>query len=605
MPFVLPNPCGTDLYKTSLDVQGGVGPYQWHVDSPATGWTITEQPNWDDGSHVELSGVANGKTNVHLTITDRLGFVIHSAHELVPRSACYFAHVSGGASGGKLALHDPLLTIDASARLGNNHGVNDFRFSPNGRFLAYRYGAGALHPQGAHLSLFDLSSQQDQALDFGPGVVDAYAWSADSSVLAVALSVNGQSQLAGARPTSTAAGTNVAYLQPTVVGYAIEPNLHWVDSQFVTFFAAPPPELKAPSGIRSLYYTRLTTSAFAAPIANTDVGYEPGELTIAGVANSVFVTSPANNQSTFYSIRLDNTFSHNHRTNFLDPSARFSASTIAKALKVFTVSDALHPFQTSKAEEKSQCPKLLTWAGKRERIACVASVAAANTSHGELRIFEVGTQQNAELVPSTVTGWCLKDAEGNGSCSSTEYDYDEASSDAQPRSFSPSGTWLAFVSSSQRGGRALNWAQLDSATKRLSRKITLAAMASGAPSAFAFSPSERHLLFRNGSQLWSYSLAGNRNGVEDYRIDAALDPAAASNCSDDFVSAPRRWCGAERAAEELVWSREPSTELFAYRKGEQLFAVELASYGVERHPFAAPPCADACSGQFEFQPPSP
>ena len=612
-PPQLPHPCGSEHYTRDFSVFGGTGPYQWQVASTTGSWQIAPQPNSADSSQARLTGDPAGSTLLTVTVIDGLGFFKQNIYSLIPRTSCKIAYVYSDLNGAKLSVRDPLLDTDASANLAHNVSVYDFRFSPNGRFLAYRFGKDDTHPLGAHLSLFDFSTMQDQALTFQEDAVNAFAWSPDSKVLAVALTkANGQSQLTGVRPTSTASGIELNPLTAVVAVDPIQSDLYWVGSQFVGFHTADTPDLETPPGRSTIFYAQLVSNTFTTPAPIIDALYRPG-LVVMTAPGGLFAVGPLDKRTYFNAIGSFPAYTVYHESRVIDPGGNYSARVADKLLQVFEAADVGAannevPFQTSSAAAEHNCPKLLTWASKRERVACVAHVAQANASWGELRIFEVGTDKPPQILPSVVKGSCLKDAQGTplASCSSSEYDYDELTSAAQPRALSPSGDWLAFVTGAQSGAAsALYWADLRATTKTLSRKFGKPAMAAGLPNAFGFSPSERYLLHQNGKQLMAHLLSADPQGPDDLEVDPALDASASAPCSEDFVTAPTRWCGGVDASQAFVWSPDPSSELFAYRKAEMLIAVELTPHTLARHELAAPACNGSCSGQFAFQPPIP
>lgn len=601
-PFHPPNPCGDDHYSTTLSIGGGSPPYRWRVESQAGDWRI--EPNVSDGSEVQLSGDPAGETKLRITVTDDSNLVNRTLFTIAPRSACYLAYVYSVAGSGKLAVRDPLLTIDVSAHLANNAGVFDFQFSPDGRYLAYRFDADAQHPKGAHLSLFDFSNLSDHPLDLEADSIEAYAWSADSKILAISLTSESKSKLSGVRLTSDGVATTITPLTATTSSYPIESELFWVDSQFVAFHTTATRGLPVPAGfgLRTLLYARLTANGFATPVAITDLSYRPGELGITRVPNGLLVSSPADERSIFNSIRLDNVFTVNHHTHFLDPSGSYSAATVADTLQIFPITNGSKIIQRSRSGSASSCPKLLTWAGSRERIACVADVSKGKLVGGELRIFDIQSQEDAELVPLIVKGACLKNPDGTA-CPALQYDYDEAISAGEPRLLSPSGSWLAFLTTSTDGTEAsLYWAELGAAPT-LSRKYRPTGRTATAPTALSFSPSERYLLHQNGNQLWAHRLTSGSLDGDDLLVSHEMDTSESTSCSDDFVTAPLRWCGGDKKSQPFVWSRDPTTELFAYRKLGEVVAVVLSAATFTDFSFAAAPCNGACSDQFSFQPP--
>lgn len=602
----LPNPCADDHYATSLSISGGVSPYHWQVSASAGNWQVEPQPNSADGSHVTLSGDPAGPADLTVTVTDHAGYEKRAVYSIVPRSACYFAFVTPSADGPKLTFLDPLLGLDASAKLTKNQGVYDFQFSPDGRFLVYRFGQDGTHPTGAHLSLLDLSQMQDQVLDFQEDTVDAYAWSPDATVLAVALTISGQSELSGIRIAPAGSGAPFSQLTSVVAADPIESSLHWVDSSFVTFSSATTPDLFVPPNFESVFYSPLETGGFDTPVAIEDTAYRPG-IVVASAPGGLFVTSPSEHLSWFNSVSVDNAFAENNRQNIVDPAGRFSAAVSNTTLQLFQAADSSSPFETSASDAASDCPKLLTWASERERIACVAHVSQATTSWGEIRIFDAGSMTPLVLAPSAVLGSCLKDANGvpiGGPCSGSVYDYDEPTSTAQPRLLSPSGDWLAFVTGAQSGaGGALYWADLTATPMSLTRQVGTLSTQAGEAVALAFSPSERYLLHQNGNELIAHRLSAVDRGA--LPIESDLNAPTTAPCSDDFVTAPTRWCGGANASPSFAWSPDAAFDVLAYRKLDQLIVVELSASRSISHPVAARPCDATCSGQYAFQPPKP
>lgn len=604
-PPRIQDPCGNAHYAEPIYVIDGTPPYRWAVTSTTGSWHIEDQPNSVDGSEAVLVGDPAGPTTLTITVTDAVDLVSRRTVTLIPRTACYFAYVYSEANQGKLALVDPLLPHAAEPDLANDVGVNDFRFSPNGRYLAYRYGKDAQHPSGAHLSLFDFSTMHDQSLDFADEAVTAYEWSPDSAVLAVALKSQEKSQLSGIRPTSTATATTLHQFSPLDLTDAVESDLYWVGSEFVGFHSPGP----MGSDHQMVSYARLTTNAFATPKTIPDITYRP-PLVVAPSPGGLFVTG-VGSSSAFFSIALDNTSAIPHGSNFIDPGGTSSARIVGNELQVFRARDGAHVIEASSPAPQSSCPKLLTWASKRERIACVATVSESSATWGQLRIFDLGTGTGTALEPSPVKGSCLKDLDGGplgGECSITEYDYDETSSEAQPRLLSPNGDWLAFITGAQSGDASyLYWADLRSKPMKLRRRFEPGPSTTTTPVALEFSPSGRYLMNQNGTQLQVHLLDADTIDGEDHTMDQPLDAATSAPCSEDFVSAPTRWCGGRAVSPPFTWSPDAAAELFAYRTSGQLIVVQLSPTSfLPMKPFLhAPACSDFCSGQFAFQPPLP
>ena len=608
-PLHIPDPCGSDPYFTDISVSGGTANYEWQVSGTTGVWQIQPKPNSTDGSQATLTGTASGAAQVKVTLTDGAGLTKEWLYSVLPRSSCYFAYVAPDVNGPKLGLRDPQLGIDASANVANNQGVYDFQFSPDGRFLSYRYGEDPTHPNGAHVSLLDLSTMQDQALAATGETIDAYAWSPDSKVLAIAFTDGGTSQLGGIKLTSGAGPTQITALTPVTAANPVESNLLWVDTGFVSFFSTATLDMGAPpSGFSVTLYSSLGATGFDAPVPITDIFYQPDFVAVSA-PGGLFVTSPNDDRSVYNSISIDNGRDEDHQTNFVDPAGRFSASIANKALTLFKASNSSVPFENTASSADFNCPKLLTWAPGKERFACVAHETQASTTWGEIRIFDAGSATPFVLVPTPLIGFCVKDSQGvplgGGQCSQSEYDYDETSSVGQPRLLSNSGRWLAFVTGAQSGGNGfLHWADVSAPSPSLNRKSFATATSTGQPVALAFSPSERFLLHQNGNQLVAHLLAAGEHDGGDLELDVNLNAPAAPPCAEDFATGAPRWCGGAVGSPTFTWSPDANTDVLAYRKGNTLIVVDLAAQGFNAlPPFAAPVCDATCSGQYAFQPP--
>ncbi len=616
LPAVLPGPCGKDPYAFALNIRdGGVAPFQWQVSATAGAWHTEDRPSSPDRSEVMLVGEPQGAAELKVTATDAEGKLTERRYSIAPRKACYFAYVAPGPSGPKLAVRDPWLFVDATDKLSNNQGVSDFQFSPDGRLLAYRYGEASGDPNGAHLSVLDLTTMQDHALDFQEDAVTGYAWSPDAAALAVAFRAGGESILGGARLSFAGAGAQISPLAPLLTPYPYESNLLWVAPNMVSYATPATLDLGAPPGRSCIVFTSLGARGFGEPIPVTDFFYRPGFQTSAA-PGGLFVNSPKDNRSLFNS--AEGFFAVDHQRNFVDPAGRFSASVPNKTLTLVEASNGFDTFETSGNTPTSNCPRLLAWARDRERIACVADVSQADVSWGEIRFFDVASTTPLELAPTILRGFCLKDAQGaplGGSCARSEYDYNESTSVAQPRLLSASGRWFAFLRAAKSGellgsGESaagyIHWANLDGPAPALLNKFGVLGTAPGAPIALAFSPSERFLLHQNGAQLRSHYLSTTPStdpGI-DIAVSGVVAPTTAP-CADDYAGAASRWCGGANGSPSFVWSPDSAVDVLAYRTVDKLIVGQLSPTTFDQYEIAALPCDATCSGQFAFQPPIP
>lgn len=392
-PGVLPDPCASVAsYSAALSISGGTPPYHWSVSASNGNWRVDPDPDYPDATHVLLSGGSTGPANVIAQAIDDLGLELQKTYSLTPRNACYFAYVEADTSGGKLNVLDPLLESAPSHTLAHNQGVYDFQFSPDGRFLAYRYGQDADHPKGAHLSLLDLSTWEERTLAFSEDAVTAFAWSTDAKVLAVSFVAGSDTFLGGVHfDTSAAADAALVPLTRVLSPTPVEPNLYWAGSGFVAFYAVVDPFPPGfPYDLVTAFYAPLGAAGFGAPIAIDAKQYTP-PVVIQPTDAGFFLTSATDETSTFNGLAPDVLVVRDHGTDFVAPSGHFTASLAADTLQLFRAEDLRQSGPFVQSDAGTGCPKLLTWSANRERIACVADVAnsSTGTTHGEIRIFDL------------------------------------------------------------------------------------------------------------------------------------------------------------------------------------------------------------------------
>jgi hypothetical protein len=610
----LPAPCVASSYSQALEIAGGTPPYDWQLTPPVEGWALQPDPAAIDGGRVFLVGEPAEVANVTVQATDSAGLGARVSYDLRPRGSCWFAYVALQNSGPALELLDPVLEAPPPVALAHNSGVYDFAFSPDGRFLAYRFGQDAANPRRGHLALLDLSTWDERALNFSEDAVTAYSWSSDSRTLAVAFERTQVSYLGAVRVAMTGSAGSIAYLEPTPA--FVQSNLHWIGGAFLAFDAALLPNpvhpgqfLPNPLNQRTAYYTELEEEGFREPVPINDFNYDP-PLFVQPTADGFFALSAISAPySVFNSLSSEPPSTALHLDNFIAPSGRFTAALSADELRVFNAADGAlgDPFAKGQG-----CPKLLAWAKGRERIACVADVLGANEKHGEIRIFDV--LDNGELATSPVQGYCMRSTNSvaaPGPCAGLEYDYTEAQAELQPRAFSATGRWFAFTTSTPdiADGNYLYWADLGSQPMRLKRKdhIAVSPTMATTPVELQFSPNERYLLQQRGSLLSAHGVtvdSSNEMGAAPLLITNHLQVDSThpgGPCSADFASAPERWCGNADRKRPFVWS--PNSLYAAYRVEGKLGIVEFSRFPELRgHAFAARGCDEKCSGQFAFQP---
>lgn len=614
-PYKLPDPCKGEPYTATLRANGGRAPYHWAVRSTVGSWAV--DPSEDDPTRATLSGTAVDPADLTIELTDQRGVVMQKLYSIAPRSACYFAYVAPDAGNDpKLRLVDPLLdaqpdrpaSLAPSIMLANNHGVRDFRFSPNGRFLAYRFQDGAANPAKSHLSLVDLANKTDQLILLGEDAVTAYTWSKDARFLAVTFEQSSKTYLGGVQipqAATPAGGVELKTLKPALSDAPAESGLFWLGTSFVAFYATVLPGLPNPQQRITPFYAALTSDGFEAPIAINDDPYL-APVTLRPADDGFFMISGKAPLTAFHTSEVAS-YSAEHGRDVIAPSAAFSASLDAGTLQIFRAAD--DDLLVPPIAKNDGCGKLLTWASGKERIACVSDISDADSgvARGEIRVFDLATGGSAaSLARSTLLGSC--DSRGGAPvidpCPDSEYDYTEASSQLQPRSLSASGRWLAFTTNTQQtgpGNAFLYWADLANQPLTIKDRETLylGAGQTTTRNVLGFSPDEQALLLQSGSILSLRWL-----GAPGSSITLAGDlepPSASADCSEDFGTAPTDWCGAADRESSFVWA--PDSKRIAYRRAGQLKVVDLLSNtSSESYQFEAAACDAQCSGDFAFQP---
>ena len=613
-PVALPAACGTDPYTTSLHLVGGSPPFRASVTGGADDLSLGPDPDHlHDPAWFRLAFTPTGATNLTVHFVDADGRVFTKPYSVRPRTACWLAYVRLASGAPELVIVDPILNKTPPIALANNHDVYDFRFSPNGRFLAYRYGRDPVQPNRAHLALLDLVAWQERALSFdSEQAVTAFAWSADSLTLAVAYDQQDSSEAGAAGDKTTYLGgvrlsigasdsLHLVTLDP-VQAY-VESDLYWAATDSIVFHSTVlGPDVINDERFRVPYYAKLESNGFESPVLNDGYQYDPDTgLAVQPTPAGFYMISEHNPHSNFYPLPADFA-AVDHWDHVVSPSGAFSATVADSQLQVFRATDYAEdaPFATDPSA--LSCPRLLTWAKDRERLACVANVEGdpAGTTHGEVRIFDLASRS---LTSETLRGFCTTSTNGVSlpECGAKEYRYSEQLSQLQARAFSASGNWFAFTTSlaeTNDSGR-LYLADLRSTPFVVVRGDSSDLLTPSSKIALAFSPDEHYLLQQRESTLSVHDVPSSGQGMPWQKLPTPAKHSPAS-CSDDFF-ARDRWCGDARTDSLFAWSSDSRS--FAYRTAQGLTIVDLDGYtSLEPHTFLADECQDECTNQFAFQP---
>jgi len=613
-PLSVPAPCGTNAYSTKLRVRGGIPPYHWQVSPAVEGWQVMVDPDALDSSFGLLTSASAGVAAVTVIVTDDLGQQGQVAYDVTPRAACWFAYTTWTATdGATLKVVDPVLEATPPITFAHNQGVYDFAFSPNGKYLSYRFGIDADHEKGRYLAVVNLVTWAEQQLSLSDqpssasDAVTAYAWSGDSSTLAAAFVQAGSKYLGGVR---FAADGQLSKLVPRAT--AVDSELYWLGTSVLAYYAngtidydSGTPELTPHDGFATGYYSELLPVGFGKGKFANDYAYEL-PVFVQTASDGFYLNSPSWPQLTFNWLDIGGVFPVDHIGRIISPSGRVTADPPSGPLKLYRAESAA-PIDANAPDR--DCPKLLTWAEGKERIACVRDVPAdqQGKKHSELRIFDLASDDS--LAVATLPGYCQKDVNSPSTtnpCGALEYDYSIATSNLQPRIFSRSGDWLAFSPKAANPQVAYLYLA-DLRTQPISVKQRFAINTIGDAASVVkleFSPNERLLLGRFGDSLMVSSVSSS-----DVRLLPSFDAGAPDGnpiCSEDFASTPDRWCGSPNRSAPFAWS--PKSRLASYRSSDAsspkaLTVVDLAQFPTfYSHVFPAPRCDTKCSGQFAFQP---
>jgi len=593
-PKELTPPCAGKPYRSTLMVTGGRPPYRWRVESALDGWSISVNP--DDSSVAVLRAIEAplGKSTVTVRATSSNGLEARITYVTHAREACWFAYTSTDVSDGqKLALLDPLAEEAAPAQLSHNSAVYDFRFSPDGRYLAYRYGADSQFKHGRHLALVNLTTLAEQELPFGEDAVTAYAWAPDSSVLAAGFVAADKKYVSGARlPSAGSSGS------PTMLSAAasyVEEELFWVGNGFVAYSAELLPDpanpgefLPNPDHRRAFSFLELGAGGFAS--ANFTVENFSPDVVSRPASDGFWVSDGT--LTIFYPVPGGSAQSATHLEPVLiAPNGRSSASFFDGPLEVFAAASG-YPIVLAAPKPDEDCGKVLAWSGK-DQIACVTDVdAVASSSHGEVRFFDL-VPGNDVLQMSSLGGFCEGDVSvvTPDSCSSqtNRYGYTEALAQGAPRGFSRAGNWFAFTRSSGDDSY-LYWVNVGIAPLTL-HSLPLR----GAPKRLAFSPDEQKLAIQSGVELTIQDL----NGAHA-RLDADGGVRSVESCSEQFPTAPANYCGDTERVAPFKWASDSGA--LAYLSADSL-RVAAVHDGFATRLNTTRLCEKAlCSGDFAFQP---
>jgi hypothetical protein len=561
MPAEAPAPaaCASWPYNAKFAVIGGEPSFTWS----AVG--LPSEFSFDSLSQ-ELTGNPTAAASVTLQVTDGKGRTVQRDFDIPLRQKCWFGYVSEDGNATSLHLLDPQLKaqLQRPATVSAGTVVEDFKFSPRGRFIAYRFkDSGGV----SRLSLWQGPKwDREQELPF-EGSVTQYEWSDFEDVLAVAFTSNtGDTQLGGVNVTAVPAVSPPGTIQGLSM---LTPIVADVDSELTWYGDAQNRSVAFGSPWRTAFrigsHATLSADGFASVITASTVPYS-ATMTIYPGSDGYF---GAETDSDFLNYHRNGTsFIATHDNEAVAPSGRYTAYVNDDTLELRHADDSIlyDPMITA-----GGCANLLAWAKDQERLVCAGTDPMLLWSH-TLAL----SQTSFDSV-----------AIGGGE------EYLQADWRDFKRAMSRSGNWLALSTADR-----LYVANLASANPQISWSSALASDQQG--TSLSFAPDETLMVTQRGANLWLFGVRG-QNGPGGMWLGSTY--ANPDQCSEDSLPSPS-WCGSDRGRLGLKWAPESQFVAWVSDTG----ALQIADLRIwHAYRWLAvdtiePACDQQCVGTFQFQP---
>ena len=557
-------PCLGSAYEQKLITRNGVGPFTWEAKGTPSGLTFNKATQ-------TVSGISAGEGTLTTRIKDAAtGRTIESIFLLSPREKCWFSYIATTPSPARLQLFDAVLgqrkTLPAPAV---DEAVLDYRFSPDGKYLAYR-----LKPSAgpAVLSVMQLRSGREQRLDFS--AVTHYSWSPDSAILAVTYGTNQLSGIDVSLETGNP-GIPTAIVFPKLAslntGFApVTSDLVWFDGKqlgFLTLFS------EVGGSVIQFLNTATKVDGFANLVLHADSLFLQTAQLIPGYQGLFAVPNEGSDKPWFFGTGA--AVPVNHTNVVIAPSGRYTARAQAHQLALFRAID--NSADGAPHTQIAGCDAILAWANGKERIACAR---------------QVGDQDEIALFDINLTTDALTQA-GIVSVGNNPHDAQQL----RRRLFSARGARFAYTA-----GSSLFVSGYANGTQTIVNLPAPAAPADSASAALSFAPNEQLLLFHRGTQLFFVDIP---NRLAKVSLSDELPPSQPC-LENDSRSTTAGWCGAERPGAPFMWS--PGSDLAAFQNADGRLQIVDLSARKALASFKPVSVDDSCSGgcvaagQFGFQP---
>ncbi len=608
----LPSPCAGIRYSAPLTATGGTPPYHWEVITPLPGFELGSA----DGDAGALSDTivsespseSLAQTEMVLMVSDSAPAELQQTREvrldLTLRTSCWFAYLSEdgaeAAPNGPARLHfrDVFLTNDIILPAQADAGpVLDFKFSPDGNWLAFRaglagnerlftYPARGPEPREASPVPFVCG---DAGSDTPCGVID-YAWSEDSNHVAVVLGTANplQDYLSGVSGFGVAAGPGdpwaavgeAAWFFPDVVPEGSVPldyheQLTWIGSRGVGFLGQPfvLPGAELPHAV---YSADVVTEGFINGAILALLEGDPSYLTESGATlfstpEGIAIAREAVSD-TLIGLFV---FAGAHRDfiGLLSPSRRWVAGVNQEQrLEIYDLfADPFDPFPLLPRVAITAgplCAEVIAWSRPAEGLERIACRSDEGVNFFDYFFGAEPTLEFAGSVPQ-LPGPGIR------------------------RAFSATGQSFVFGAPS---GSTTKFSFVDllvSPPGVADRAVNLLP-----PGELEFPVGRDVVLLSDQRTVAEYGLGATTSSDGFTPVGAERSP-----CQESFGLDPKHWCGAPEVADHLSYSPDSKTLLFEERPGALRIGQPQADPDEQPVTDALASCSERCLAKvYSFQP---
>lgn len=577
----LPNPCRGNDYGADLTALGPNGSYVWQQVTAPPGLTF-------DANTQHVSGTLSAPGALTVDVTGA-GHEVERTFELTPRDTCFLAYVAPVNGVLRLGLFDPVTKRNRTLPSDPDADpVTDFKFSPDGRFLVYRTGVA---PTSGALTLVEMPNPVEHALSFAQ--VSHYAWSDDSSTLAVGFTNTNGPALGGvdvAHPALGVGGTTYPELTPLAA--SVDSELVWYAGTHVAFLSAR---------TQPLWPIRAAThegSGFGELVFSDSDFASSSELRSG--ASGVYVVPSDSDFITFYGLEFfgdPNRISTPGGDEFQGiPHADFEiagtgdyvAGEVNQELEVFTAGNPSTPDQYPIPDvpgpdvTPTECDAVLAWAPGADRLACAQLAASDPASPAHILFVDVSTDTSGVTTAASTLLHGVAD-------------FPDLFPSGRQRLFSRDGSRFAFTTADR-----LSVAKIVTGAASVVMQHDFSPDPGADDAVVAFAPAGSTLLEHRGGDLSLFDV-NDASGSETV-LDRNLPLSQA--CQDSPRAAAGAFCGSQRSLASFAWS--PDATMVAHAIGSGGLSVvdlsRLASGLIDRT-VVTDDCGDCLSGRsFEFQP---